>query len=112
MDRGRQQIPYPYELGTTQLPCGFQKPVDIDAGLTAFAAGAPPALVSALDILHEPLRNPNEGAALSGFLKALFGLSFNVRSALNNSPRVNTRCKPKPMSSLPLLRDSTRAIRR
>lgn len=63
--------------------CGFQKPVDIDAGLTAFAAGAPPALVSALDRLHEPLRDPDEGAALSGFLKALFGLSFNVRSALS-----------------------------
>ncbi|MDR2418651.1 MAG: mannose-6-phosphate isomerase, class I [Treponema sp.] len=63
--------------------CGFKKPADIDAGLTVFAAGMPPVLVSALDILREPLQDPDEGAALSSFLKALFGLSFNVRSALS-----------------------------
>jgi mannose-6-phosphate isomerase len=63
--------------------CGFQKPADIDAGLMAFAAGAPPVLASALDTLREPLRDPDEGAALSGFLKALFALSFNTRSALS-----------------------------
>ncbi|MDR1400175.1 MAG: mannose-6-phosphate isomerase, class I [Treponema sp.] len=63
--------------------CGFKKPADIDAGLMAFAAEASLSLVSALETLHEPLQDPNEGTALSGFLKALFGLSINARSALS-----------------------------
>jgi mannose-6-phosphate isomerase len=63
--------------------CGFKKSVDIAVGLKAFAAGAPPALGSALDSLCKPLQDPDENAALSGFLKALFSLSFNARSALS-----------------------------